>query len=64
MWKKILWRIDRSDKMEFWQTFSLVGIVSLLIAILSFRWGYIEGKLEIIEAMLEEAAEEERRRDI
>jgi hypothetical protein len=39
--------------MEFWQIFGLVGITNLLMAILSFRWGYTEGKLEMIEAMLE-----------
>ncbi len=47
--------------MEFWQMIGLIGITNLLMAMLSFRWGYTEGKLEIIEAMLEVAAEEERR---
>ena len=50
--------------MEFWQVFGLVGIVSLLMAMLSFRWGYTEGRLEIIEELLEAAAEEERKRDV
>ena len=48
--------------MEFWQIFGLVGIANFLIAMLSFRWGYTEGKLEMIEAMLEAAAEEEGKR--
>ena len=45
--------------MEFWQIFGLVGIANFLIAMLSFRWGYTEGKLEMKEAMLEATAEEE-----
>ena len=48
--------------MEFWQIFGLVGITNLLMVIISFRWGYTEGKLEIIEAMLEVTTEEEQRR--
>ena len=47
--------------MEFWQIFGLIGIISLLIAMLSFRWGYTEGRLEIIKAILEVAAEEEEK---
>lgn len=47
--------------MEFWQMIGLIGITNLLMAMLSFRWGYTEGKLEMIEAMLEAVAEEERR---
>ena len=47
--------------MEYWQMFGLVGIISFLMTLISFRWGYIEGKLEMIEAMLEVAAEEEMR---
>lgn len=50
--------------MESWQVFGLVGIVSLLIAMLSFRWGYTEGRLKILEEMLEVAIEEERRKNI
>jgi len=50
--------------MEFWQIFGLVGIANLLMTTLSFRWGYTEGKLEMIEAMLEVTAKEERRRDV
>ena len=50
--------------MEFWQIFGLIGIANLLIAILGFRWGYAEGKLEMIEVMLEVSAEEERRENI
>ena len=45
--------------MEFWQIFVLIAVANLLIAMLSFRWGYTEGKLEMIEAMLE--ATEKRR---
>ncbi len=50
--------------MEFWQILSLIGITNLLMVIISFRWGYTEGKLEMIETMLEMADEEERRGDI
>ena len=50
--------------MEFWKILSLIGITNLLMVIISFRWGYTEGKLEMIEAMLEVAAEEEGRGDI
>ena len=50
--------------MGFWQVFGLVGIANFLIAMLSFRWGYTEGRLEMLEVMLEVAAEEERREDI
>ena len=46
--------------MEFWQVFGLIAITNLLMAILSFKWGYTEGRLEMLEAMLEVAAEEER----
>ena len=46
--------------MGFWQVFGLVGIANFLIAMLSFRWGYTEGRLEMLEVMLEVAAEEER----
>ena len=47
--------------MEYWQTFGLVSIIGFLVALISFRWGYVEGRLEMIEAMLEVAAEEEMR---
>lgn len=47
--------------MEYWQMFGLVGIIGFLMALISFRWGYTEGKLEMIEVMLEVAAEEEMR---
>ena len=50
--------------MEFWQIFGLIAITHLLMAMLSFKWGYTEGKLEMIEAMLEVTAEEERKGDI
>jgi len=50
--------------MEFWQIIGLIGITNLLIAMLGFRWGYTEGKLEIIDAILELAAEEEEGRDV
>ena len=43
--------------MEFWQIFGLVGITNVLMTVLSFRWGYTEGKLEMIEAILEAAEE-------
>ena len=45
--------------MEFWQIFGLIAITNLLMAILSFKWGYTEGKLKTIEIMLEMT--EERR---
>ena len=45
--------------MEFWQVFGLIAITNLLMAILSFKWGYTEGKLKAIEIMLEMT--EERR---
>jgi hypothetical protein len=45
--------------MEFWQIFVLIAITNLLIAMLSFRWGYTEGKLEMIEATLERLKERE-----
>jgi hypothetical protein len=47
--------------MEFWQILSLIGITNLLMVIISFKWDYTEGKLEMIEVMLEMADEEERR---
>ena len=50
--------------MEFWQIFGLIGITNLLMAMLSFRWGYTEGRLKMIEAMLLEVAAEEERREI
>ena len=50
--------------MEFWQIIVLIGITSFLITMLGFRWGYAEGKLEIIDAILELAAEEEEGRDV
>ena len=45
--------------MEFWQILGLVGITNVLMTILSFRWGYTEGKLEMIKAMLERLKERE-----
>lgn len=42
--------------------FGLVGIIGFLMVLISFRWGYTEGKLEITEAMLEVVVEEEMRR--
>ena len=41
--------------MKFWLIFGLIVVANLLIAMLSFTWGYTEGKLEMIEAMLEAA---------
>ncbi len=45
--------------MKFWLIFGSIAITNLLIAMLSFRWGYTEGKLEMIETMLKMT--EERR---
>ena len=47
--------------MEIWQIFGLVGIINLLVAILSFGWGYTVGGLEMIKTMLEVTAEEEEK---
>ena len=48
--------------MGFWQVFGLIAITNLLMAMLSFEWGYIKGQLETIEIILKATAEEERRR--